>query len=61
MLFRSDKKDGKATIKINIPSSSHGRLYLPEGWVTDKGEYPCDYRDFIDLKGETVVSVIKQF
>lgn len=61
VFVRWNKKDGKATIKINIPSSSHGRLYLPEGWVTDKGEYPCDYRDFIDLKGETVVSAIKQF
>lgn len=57
---RWDKEDDKAVIKIEIPESMSGRLYLPDGWITDECEYPFDGVNFMNLKSSMQIKLIKK-
>ena len=55
------QRDGDTvTIKINIPQGSHGKLYLPDGWITDAKHYPKDSVNFMNLDAETIVTAVKK-
>ncbi len=54
------KVDGDtAEIEIKIPENCRGRLYLPDGWVTDASEYPHDGVDYFNLKSLNKIKIIK--
>ena len=54
------KVDGDtAEIEIKIPENCRGRLYLPDGWVTDASEYPHDGVDYFNLKSLNKINIIK--
>ncbi len=54
------KKDGdNAVISIAIPKGMKGRLYLPDGWITDESEYPYDGVNYMTLKSKMEVKLIK--
>lgn len=54
----SRNEDGTVDIKIDIPESSHGTLYLPDGWITHDCQHPFDGVDFIKLEKSNTVKVI---
>lgn len=50
----------EVTIKIDIPKNSHGKLYLPDGWITDSRHFPHDLVNFINLDSQNVITAIKK-
>lgn len=55
---RWDKDGDEAVIKITVPETMKGRLYLPDGWITKQCEYPFDGVNFINLRPEFEVKLI---
>ncbi len=55
---RWDKDGDEAVISITMPETMKGRLYLPDGWITQECEYPFDGVNFINLKSDMTVKLI---
>ena len=55
---RWDKSGDEAEIKISVPESMKGRLYLPDGWITQECEYPFDGVNFVNLQSEMSLKLI---
>lgn len=60
IFVRWDKCGDEATIKITIPETMSGRLYLPDGWITQECEYPFDGVNYMKLKSNMEIKLIKK-
>lgn len=58
ILVRWDKDADEAVINIKVPETMKGRLYLPDGWITQECEYPYDGVNFVNLKSDMTVKLI---